>query len=220
MRKMIQLLAVAMVALLASFSVSADDSGWCGEHVRWRLYRPVKNVNSYTLEISGRGAMYDYDNWDNCAPWGTKEYIDLDLDITRIVVKNGVTSIGDYAFYRCYTVMSLTLPNTLKRIGRNAFYGCNSLKSLTLPRSLTSIGRSAFYLLYNPPIKTITVLSKYPPSCEGTTFSVYLYRVCKLNVPKGSEALYRKHRDWGHFYNFKAKRGSAGNGRRATRYRR
>ena len=219
MRETIKLLAVAMVALLASFSARADASGKCGENVRWRLYRPIKNLNSYTLEISGRGAMYDYYAYsDNISPWGTEEY--SDLDITRIVVKNGVTYIGDYAFFRCYMVISLTLPNTLRRIGSNAFYGCNSLTSLTLPRSLTSIGRSAFYLLYDPPIRTINVLSKYPPSCDGTPFSVYMYRRCKLNVPKGSEASYRNHRDWGHFYNFKVKKSSVGRGNRTTRYRR
>ena len=56
-----------------------------------------------------------------------------------------VTSIGDHAFYQCYGLTSVTIPNSVKSIGRYAFYGCSGLTSVTIPNSVTSIGDAAFY---------------------------------------------------------------------------
>ncbi len=56
-----------------------------------------------------------------------------------------VTSIGDYAFYSCYSLTSVTLPASVTALGGNAFHFCSSLTSVTLPASLTSVGDSAFY---------------------------------------------------------------------------
>lgn len=69
----------------------------------------------------------------------------IDGSITELVIPEGVTSIGNYAFYQCTNLVSVTLPSTLKTIGQYAFYGCSSLTSITLPSGLTSIGVNAFY---------------------------------------------------------------------------
>ena len=66
--------------------------------------------------------------------WQVKEYI---LD-------EGVTSIGDYAFYGCSGLTSVTIPNSVTSIGESAFRDCSSLTSVTIPNSVTSIGNSAF----------------------------------------------------------------------------
>ncbi len=56
-----------------------------------------------------------------------------------------VTSIGDFAFYECSGLTSVTIPNSVTSIGSRAFYRCSGLSSVTIPNSVTSIGGSAFY---------------------------------------------------------------------------
>lgn len=61
------------------------------------------------------------------------------------VVPSSVTSIGDYAFYKCGTLASITLPESVTSIGEYAFYKCFDLASINLPEGLTYIGESAFW---------------------------------------------------------------------------
>ena len=56
-----------------------------------------------------------------------------------------VTAIGDYAFARCYSLTSVSIPDSVTSIGDGAFYSCSSLTSVSIPDSVTSIGDSAFY---------------------------------------------------------------------------
>ena len=65
-------------------------------------------------------------------------------DIRRIVVQKGVTTIGDYAFYGCKNVTSVTLPDTVTQIGKLAFYGCENLSTLTVPDSVLVVEDYAF----------------------------------------------------------------------------
>ena len=66
------------------------------------------------------------------------------FDLTSITIPNSVTSIGNYAFMNCSGLTSITIPNNVTSIGRGAFAGCKSLTSITIPNSVTSIGNSAF----------------------------------------------------------------------------
>ena len=68
-----------------------------------------------------------------------------DSKIKEIVIPNNITSIGNFAFEYCRSLISVTIPNNITSIGENAFCGCNSLTSVTIPDSVTSIGREAFY---------------------------------------------------------------------------
>ena len=95
-----------------------------------------------TLTISGTGAMPDYiytSVISTTIPW-----ISHRSAITKVVITDGITRIGNYAFYNCKGLTSITLPNNLTSIGNYAFQNCTGLTSIPLPNSLTSIGGSAF----------------------------------------------------------------------------
>lgn len=78
--------------------------------------------------------------------------------LSSLTLCEGVTTIGDYAFYGCSLLENLRLPNSLVSIGNYAFYDCNHLSNFNLPDSLTIIGNYAFALNNNMPIvNSITI---------------------------------------------------------------
>ena len=93
-------------------------------------------LDGTVLTISGNGEMANY-TYDLPAPWGTS--------ITEVIIQDGVTSIGDWAFYNCESLTSITIPDSVTSIGDKAFYYCTSLTSVTIPDSVTHIGTAAFY---------------------------------------------------------------------------
>ena len=90
-----------------------------------------------TLTISGTGPMEDYE--DGTAPWYKDRY-----SITKVVIEDGVTSIGNHAFYECNSLTSVDIPDSVTSIGDNAFQFCGSLIGVTIPDSVTSIKWGAF----------------------------------------------------------------------------
>ena len=64
---------------------------------------------------------------------------------TKVIFKDGVTSIGDSAFFGCTGLKSVTIPDSVTSIGNGAFEYCRNLTSITIPNSVTSIGAYAFY---------------------------------------------------------------------------
>ena len=89
------------------------------------------------LTIRGTGKMADY-GYENEAPWRS-------LPVKQAVLENGVTNIGDEAFYGCTGMTSVTIPGSVTSIGEYAFERCTGLTSVTIPDSVTSIGDNAFY---------------------------------------------------------------------------
>ena len=65
-------------------------------------------------------------------------------DLTSITIPNSVTSIGDYAFRDCSGLTSISIPNSVTSIGESAFFNCSGLTSVTIPNSVTSIDVAAF----------------------------------------------------------------------------
>ena len=65
-------------------------------------------------------------------------------EVKDLVIPNSVTSIGDYAFYKCEGLTSITIPNSVKSIGDCAFRYCSGLTSVTIPNSVETIGNYAF----------------------------------------------------------------------------
>ena len=103
------------------------------------------SLNEVTLTAgTGVGINYSSTGYGN-TPW----YTNRTNPVMSITISEGVTSIGNYAFYNCTKLTSLTLPSTLKTIGECTFQGCTNLTSLTIPEGVTSIGVSAFRMCTN-----------------------------------------------------------------------
>ena len=128
-----QLLLFLMIALPSV--ARADDSGTCGNNLTYYYAESTK-----TLTISGSGAMNDY----YTAPWNS--YAE---NILKVVIGNGVTSIGDYAFEDCSEIKTVVLPDGVTSIGDGAFSGCTNLSSVKMPQGLQTIGAYAFYSCKN-----------------------------------------------------------------------
>ena len=102
----------------------------------------VKLFADGTVRVSKKagtdGVMANYAS-ETDRPWrGNKD------DIKKVIVKSGVTSIGNNAFFQCSNLTSITLPEGVSSIGDYAFRQCSNLTSVTLPEGLTSIGIRAF----------------------------------------------------------------------------
>ena len=96
-----------------------------------------------------------YDSRDNCNAIIETATNTLIAGCQNTVLPNSVTSIGDYAFYYCTGLTSITIPNSVTSIGDWAFRGCSGLTSITIPNSVTSIGDAAFF--YCSSLTSITI---------------------------------------------------------------
>ena len=125
------------ILTVAPFTVSAAEteaeqtvgasSGITGD-CTWTL------DNNGVLTISGNGAMEDY--YYSAGPWRT--------NIKTVIIENGVTSIGDWAFFDCERLNSVTIPDSVTIIGEYAFSCCSNLNSFIIPNSVKSISDDMF----------------------------------------------------------------------------
>ena len=122
-------------------SCGAGDSG---SSVTWKLTQNNEgNENpTYTLTISGNGAMADYAVGK--APWHVvlSEAANR-KQINQIELSSGLTHIGDNAFLQA-SVTDVKIPDTVISIGTNAFWNCNTIQTI-LPASVRELGATAFY---------------------------------------------------------------------------
>ena len=135
------LLAVMMIVTLlplglvetawAATVVGSGDCGKNGDNVTWKL------TSEGTLTISGTGDMADFE-WDG-TPWYS-----VSSQVKSVVIKDGVTSIGDCAFGGCISLTSVSIPDGVISIGFAAFESCSLLTGVTIPNSVTGIGDYAF----------------------------------------------------------------------------
>lgn len=98
-------------------------------------------LDNGTLTISGSGELFIHP-WNEYVGWWTMS--DTRLEITRVIISEGVTSIGDGVFEECSNMTSITVPSTVTSIGEAAFRGCSALTAITLPEGLTRIADYAF----------------------------------------------------------------------------
>ncbi len=131
------LVAAAMLFCLLPGSAQAAtlvDSGTYDNGQTWTL------DSDGLLTISGTGEMMDVVDNSGEIPWA--EYTSR---VTKAIITDGITSVGDAAFWYCENLTSVTIPDSVSSIGDHAFEGCIRLPSITIPDSVTSIGSIAFY---------------------------------------------------------------------------
>ena len=108
-------------------SAKAESSGTCGPNLKWLL------TDDGVLTITGKGEMYDY----SYTPWSYD-------DLTRVIIGNGVTTIGKNAFVGRSSLTSVTIPNSVTTIGSEAFIGCTNLQKVYIGDSVKAIGEYTF----------------------------------------------------------------------------
>ncbi len=123
--------ATADATYTARYEATKKETNTCGDNLTWDLTDGV-------LTISGTGKMTDF-SYPDYGPWYSSR-----SSIKTLNISDGVTSIGNYAFYNCSALTSVTIPNSVTSIGKSAFADCSSLTSVTIGNSVTSIGDYAF----------------------------------------------------------------------------
>lgn len=115
---------VTLILCLAS-AASAETiaSGTCGDNLIWMLN------NEGTLIISGEGEMYDYCSYPSIGTVSTP-WLSLNTSIKAVKIENGVTSIGNGAFYCCRNLTSVVIPDSISKMGCYIFYGCSKLNTV------------------------------------------------------------------------------------------
>ena len=130
--------------------------------------------------------------------------------------------LGDYAFYGCSGLTSLTLPSSVTEIGEHAFLNCRGLTNFTIPSGVTKIGAGAFFCCYGLisltiPSSVTAIGSQAFNACSELT-SIYAYmeklpetgsnlflgcdeKKCTVYVPKGTGDAYFRSAEFGYFYN-------------------
>ena len=215
--------------LLAPTSLWADQSGTCGDNIKWTL------DDQGVLTLEGTGAMENFSD----SPWryanpskvvigegittiGMKAFYSCPLTsvaipnsvtkigqeafaysyLTSVDIPNSVTSIEKGAFFQCTWLTSVTISNSLTSIADQTFMQCFNLASVTIPSSVTNIGQEAFSFCFE--LKSIESLAETPPTCGGKAFDIVDMNNCVLTVPANSVEAYKAAEGWKEFYSIVA----------------
>lgn len=138
-------------AILKSLSVEATEGDF-GENncLHWEV---KDSLRGKTLTISGKGAMPDFNFPEgNLAPWwnykalglirvsGFSPKFDLEGDLKKVVIQDGVTNVSNYALFLLPAAEQITLPESVTSIDRYGIALCAKLKGISLPKAVTAIG--------------------------------------------------------------------------------
>ena len=136
-------------AILSSFANSATEGDFgVNNCLHWEVSTGV--LSGKTLTISGTGAMPDFDFPNgNLAPWWNYEALGmltsfgnfkLEGELKKVVIKDGVTNVGDYALFFLPAATQVTLPDSVTSIGRYGIAMCSKLTGMSIPKGVTGIG--------------------------------------------------------------------------------
>ena len=150
-------------------------------------------------------------------------YSDEDTEITELSIPQNITSIGNYAFYSCCGLKSVTIPNSVTSIGNGSFYGNISLTSINIPDKVTNIGSYAFsgcggltsinipkgmtciggYAFSGCKLRNVLMKCVTPPTGSESAFSEQTYYHTTLYIPTGSWDAYAYDDYWYKFHNIR-----------------
>ena len=147
------------------------ETGSCGYEATYSL-----DYSTGELTISGYGDMYDYE-YDE-SPFFENSAI------TSITVSDGVTSIGDYAFYCCDNLTAVALPTGITKIGDWAFSSCFRLSEFEFKNGLVSIGEEAF--AYTG-LTSVAIPDSVKTIADGAFTACY--ELTTLSIGRGLESL-------------------------------
>ena len=148
-------------------------------------YEITLNVTSGTMALSGTSSSNQYSYLLRYSSSGdSRNYAYRDA-IKRVEI-GASTSINAYAFYLCYSLQSVTIPDTVTSMGSNAFYSCYSLQSITMPSSVTSVVSNAFYACNS--LQSVTIPSSVTNISSGAFY--YCYSLQSITIPSSVTNIY------------------------------
>ena len=138
-----------MDAILSSFGTAATSGDFgVNNCLHWEVSTGV--LSGKTLTISGTGAMPDFNFPEgNLAPWWNYEALGmltsfgnfkLEGELKKVVIKDGVTNVSNYALFFLPAATQVTLPDSVTRIGRYGIAMCSKLTGMSIPKGVTEIG--------------------------------------------------------------------------------
>ncbi|MBR5157361.1 MAG: leucine-rich repeat domain-containing protein [Clostridia bacterium] len=171
MKKFLLILLLMIYVFVSIFAISTyAANNTCGANLTWSLTDGV-------LTISGEGEMANY-TARGSAPWNSS-YVE------KIVINDGVTSIGDYAFAHCVNLTEIVFGSTVASIGTKAFFDCYTMEAITIPKNIKTIGNNAFDCCYA--LKKVTIENGV------TTIGAYAFQNCTgltdITIPKSVGAV-------------------------------
>lgn len=171
MRNLLLFLVCALLSQTASASVVGGKFG-LNNNLTWSY-----NTDTKTLTISGTGAVLEENShW----VWGSAPWSEHAADITKVVINSGVTQIGDYSFYECSKLKTISIPSSVTEIREGVFFGCHSLETpIVIPDGQYRIERDMFHECYKLPSVTIPNSVVY---IDMEAFS-HCYSLTSLHIP-------------------------------------
>ena len=139
---MLVIMMISSTFLSTTFSLTAEAAvesiqGWSGD-CKWKVVTTPEGSSLSTIltieAMQGNGKMANYD--DMKVWWGT--------NITKVIIGEGVTSIGDFLFANCTKLTSVSIPSTVKTIGESAFANCTALNYCPLRKGVVTVKKNAF----------------------------------------------------------------------------
>ncbi len=173
----------------ASWRPNGDETEWngwplalnvenqCGARMYWEF-----DSATATLSFYGEGEMYDYETASASRPAWYANY----SSVQHVVLSEGITRVGNYAFYGFNKITDVSFPSTLQELGTGAFWNCSKLNNVVLPANLETLGGYAFY---NCQGLTALSFNSGLRSIGSSCFQNCYYLAGELVLPEGLEAI-------------------------------